>query len=74
MRRITETGILSYYKKTWSDAVKLKCEISGPGEFSPVDIAHFSSAIFIVIVGILCSLTLLIGENVLHHFTKRGKL
>lgn len=66
---MAETGVQAYYHKIWSGR-KPKCEAMRA--FSPVDIVHFSSAVFIVIVGIIGSFAVLICEICLHRFSKRN--
>lgn len=68
-RKISETGILSYYSKVWY-GTRPKCGISEL-MVAPVDIAHFSSAMYIVVIGIFSSLTVLIVEIIVHRLSKR---
>lgn len=69
IRRITETGILSYYNKIWY-GTRPKCEISEL-MVTPVDIVHFSSAIYFLVIGICSSLTIMIFEMIVHRFSRR---
>lgn len=64
-----EIGILSYYNKVWY-GTRPKCEISEL-TVAPVDIVHFSSAVYILFSGILCSLIIMIFEIIFYRFSKR---
>lgn len=66
---MTETGILSYYNKMWY-GTKPKCEKSEL-IVAPVDFVHFSSAVYILVIGSLFSLTVMVFEVIMHRFSKR---
>lgn len=70
IRRITETGHLSYYWKVWIGH-KPKCE-KNRVNVTPVDILHFSSALYVPIVGIQISLGIFLGEIIMSRFRKHN--
>lgn len=72
IRRITETGILSYYNRVWY-GTRPKCEISEL-RVTPVDLVHFSAAVYVLFIGIFSSLTILIFEIIVYRFLKRRTL
>lgn len=72
IRRISETGILSYYNKVWY-GVRPKCENSKL-TVAPVDIVHFSSALYILIFGILCSVIVFVIEIICDRWSKHKML
>lgn len=68
LRRITETGILSYYWNIWLGH-KPKCA-KNKVTVVPVDILHFSSALYILIIGIKVSIGILIIEVIINRYKK----
>lgn len=60
LRRITETGLLTYNLKTWMGH-KPKCEKSSV-DVVPVDLLHFSSALYVPFVGPQVSVVILFAE------------
>lgn len=66
IRRMTECGILAYHSKTWL-GTKPPCEKSEV-EVIPVDLIHFSWALYLVALGIPFSGAILLGEIMLHRY------
>lgn len=60
LRRIQETGIMSYHWKIWMGH-KPKCETNDL-EVIPVDIVHFSSALYALAVGVQISFGFFVVE------------
>lgn len=72
VRKISETGLLAYHWKIWM-AHMPKCENSII-EVVPIDMTHFSTVLFILMLGIQISVCILIGEFVLKYFSNCWKL
>lgn len=72
IRKFSETGIMSYKKKVWY-GVRPKCEVSEL-IVAPVDIAHFSSALYILVAGILASTIIFVLEVSSNHWGKHAML
>lgn len=68
LRRITETGLLSYHWKVWIGH-RPKCA-KNRVQVTPVDILHFSSALYVAFVGIQISLGILLGELIMNRYTR----
>lgn len=60
IRRLCETGILSHIRNIWIARLP-KCSHSGV-DIEPIDLAHFSSALFVLSFGIQISVAILIIE------------
>lgn len=70
LRRITETGLLQYYWNIWLGH-KPKCAKNSV-TVVPVDILHFSSALYVPIVGFQISIAILMVEIIINRYGKRG--
>lgn len=66
IRKLFETGILAYQWKTWIGLLP-KCENSKV-DVLPVDIAHFSSALYLLAFGIQISIFIFIAELIAVYF------
>ncbi len=64
LRKIQETGLMTYHWKIWMGH-KPKCE-NNDLEVIPVDIIHFSSALYSLAIGMQISFGLLITEVAMH--------
>ncbi|XP_037041261.1 ionotropic receptor 75a-like [Bradysia coprophila] len=60
IHKFSETGVLSYNQKTWY-GVRPKCEVNQLF-VAPIDISHFSSALYILLAGIFTSTIILVIE------------
>lgn len=63
LRKIHETGIMAYHWKIWMGH-KPKCE-NNDLDVIPVDIIHFSSALFALVIGMQISFGFLVGELII---------
>lgn len=63
---MAETGILAYHSKTWIGS-KPECQKTVI-DFVPVDLVHFSTALYLVITGIPLSTLILLAEIVVHRY------
>lgn len=70
IRKFSETGIMSYYQKIWY-GVRPKCEINELF-VAPVDIKHFSSALYVLLAGTIISTIILVLEVVINRKRKRA--
>ncbi len=70
IRKFSEHGILSYYQKVWL-GVRPKCEVSEL-IVAPVDLAHFSSALYVLAAGMLLSTIVLALEVISDYCRKRA--
>lgn len=57
---MTETGILAYYQTNWERA-NIECPKTEI-KFIAIDLYHFSSALYVLLIGYVCSLISLIVE------------
>lgn len=64
IRKLTETGVLAYLRATW-ERKKPEC-IQSDLIIEPVDLKHFSSAMYVLSFGFSFGLIMLIIE-ILHH-------
>lgn len=68
IRKLHETGIVAHVWKTWiAHLPKCNAEV----DIVPVDMVHFSSALYALSFGMQISISILIGELLLTHC--RGK-
>lgn len=63
LRRIHETGLMAYHWKIWMGH-KPKCE-NNALDVTPVDIVHFSSALYALLIGMQISFGFLIAEVII---------
>lgn len=63
LRRIQETGLMAYHWKIWM-GLQPKCE-SNDLDVTPVDIVHFSSALYGLAIGMQISLGFFIAEVII---------
>lgn len=63
---MSETGILAYHAKIWI-GTKPECP-DRIIDFVPVDLLHFSTALYLIIFGIILSFWILLAEIFVHSF------
>lgn len=71
IRRMFEAGLHAYHSAVWEQK-KPKCAESALN-VAPVDLEHFSSALYIILIGITLSFSVLIVELIVHRWQKRLK-
>lgn len=64
--RMAETGILAYHSKIWI-GTKPECPDRLVG-FVPVDLLHFSTALYLIVCGMQLSTLILFVELVVHRY------
>lgn len=70
-RRMYETGLHAYHSAIWASR-KPKCAKNNL-DVAPVDLEHFSSALYILLIGISLSILVLIVEVLVHRAMCRQK-
>lgn len=66
-----ETGLHAYHSAIWESRMP-KCAKSDL-DVAPVDLEHFSSALYILLIGISLSIIMLIAEVLVHRAMCRQK-
>lgn len=69
IRRMFEAGLHAYHSSIWEQK-KPKCAKSSL-IVAPVDIEHFSSALYILLIGMTLSVSVLVTEIIVHRAHKR---
>lgn len=67
IRKVRETGILAYIWKTWMSQMP-KCAVSDV-DVAPVDWIHFSSALYVLAIGMQISVALFILEILVAYYS-----
>nr|QGW45452.1 ionotropic receptor 75b [Bradysia odoriphaga] len=69
--KMGEAGILTYHAKIWI-GTKPECPVRIV-DFVPVDLLHFSTALYLIIFGIILSFLILLAEILVHSFQNSNR-